>query len=214
MERRFTSTRAEIGNDDATRGEISGYASVTFNGKSETEYRIAADLVERISPGAFDDVLKNSPDVVGLFNHDPSNVLGRTSAGTLTVEADERGLKYSIKPGETQTGRDVAEMIKRGDVSGSSFAFQPGQITWSQEGETLVRQVETVTQLFDVGPVTYPAYNGSSVESRNDSPVDDLRAEGLAYLAAANASNAANQAAQRNATAVNVARQKLKILSE
>ena len=77
---------------------LEGYAAV-FN--SETDL---GPFREVIKPGAFTDVLTN--DVRALINHDPNLVLGRTSNGTLTLEQDERGLKYRVELGKQTYARD------------------------------------------------------------------------------------------------------------
>ena len=104
---------------------LEGYAAV-FN--SETDL---GHFREVIKPGAFDDVMTN--DVRALINHDPNLVLGRTTNGTLTLEQDERGLKYRVKLGGQQYAKDFYESVKRGDISQSSFAFTIDKQSWNEE---------------------------------------------------------------------------------
>lgn len=59
-----------------------------------------------------------------LYNHDPNYVLGRTSAGTLTLREDEKGLYFDVRAPDTQWGRDLYASVKRGDVNQCSFGFQ------------------------------------------------------------------------------------------
>lgn len=145
--------------------KIRGYASVFYDGSPETEYRFG-EFVERISPKAFDRALKERQAVVGLFNHDVNQVLGKTTSGTLTLSVDRRGLKYEIDPPDTQAGRDVVEMVSRGDLDGSSFSFHPTRQSWAdgESGEPDIRTVEDV-DLVDVSVVTFPAYSGATVEA-------------------------------------------------
>jgi len=133
---------------------IRGYAAL-FNSDSHD----LGGFVERIAPGAFDEVMKRGTDVVGLYNHEQMFLLGRESAGTLRLSVDERGLRYEIDPPESRA--DVVESIERGDVRGSSFAFRvkgAGE-KWSrmQDGRQL-REITSFDGLFDVGPVMRPAY--------------------------------------------------------
>ncbi|HII1671944.1 HK97 family phage prohead protease [Citrobacter cronae] len=127
---------------------------------------------EIIRPGAFDDVLAD--DVRGLFNHDANFVLGRTTAGTMTLTVDERGLNYDIIAPETPTIRDlVVAPMQRGDITQSSFAFRvaPGGDNWYEDDDgVIIREITKVGRLYDVSPVTYPAYQAadSSVRSLND----------------------------------------------
>jgi len=144
---------------------IEGYAAL-YN--SETDLGV---FRESISPGAFDDVLGD--DVRALINHDPSLILGRSSAGTLELTTDEHGLKYRVKLGEQQYAKDLYTSIKRGDISQSSFAFTIEEQTWSEDRST--RKVEKVAKLLDVSPVTYPAYKSATVAARKEEEPNEIR---------------------------------------
>jgi HK97 family phage prohead protease len=105
-----------------TEGEVrtlEGYAAVfgqeTVVRTPELAFR------EVIDPGAFADVLNT--DVRALFNHDPNQVLGRASNGSLMLSVDEKGLKYTITPPATTLGRDVLALVERGDISGRPVTF-------------------------------------------------------------------------------------------
>lgn len=155
-------------NDDGPH-EIRGYAAVFYDGTPGTEYRLWEDMVERIMPGAFDDVLAEKPDVRGLFNHDPDHLLGRTSAGTMSLSADDKGLAFRIVLGDTNIAQDVAKHIQRGDIDGSSFAFDvppDGERFTIGDDQVIVREVTKVKPLFDVSPVTFPAYEGTAAGFR------------------------------------------------
>lgn len=143
---------------------IIGYAA-TFNQRSKN----LGGFVEVIAPGAFDDVLED--DVRGLFNHDSNIVLGRTLSGTCKITVDNIGLRYEITPPETQTVRDlVLAPIQRGDINGSSFAFQiksDGE-SWDEDDDGVyVRTITKIARLKDVSPVTYPAYNDTDSAVRS-----------------------------------------------
>lgn len=152
---------------DGERPRIRGTAARFFDGSPETEFRIFDGLVERIMPGAFDRAIKERHDVVALFNHDDSKVLGRTTAGTLALSVRDDGLHYSITPGDSTPHRDVAEFIGRGEVRGSSFAFRvaAGGSTFTSEDGVDVREIRDV-DLLDVSPVTRPAYEGTDASLR------------------------------------------------
>ena len=123
-------------------------------------------FIEQIAPGAFRDAIPRS-DIRALFNHDASLILGRMKAGTLKVEEDERGLFYDVDLPDTTTARDLAESVRRGDVDGNSFSFVVEEDRWEKRGDQLLRTVVRVKELFDVGPVTYPAYAGTTVSARS-----------------------------------------------
>lgn len=120
----------------------------------------SGDSREIIKPGAFDDVLND--DVRGLFNHDPNFILGRSAAGTLSLSVDERGLRYDITAPDTQTIRDlVLAPMLRGDINQSSFAFRvarDGEHWYEDDEGVVIREISKFSRLFDVSPVTYPAY--------------------------------------------------------
>lgn len=141
--------------------KIVGHAAV-FNTISEN----LGWFREIIRPGAFDGVLEN--DVRALFNHDSNKVLGRTKSGTLTLEVDEKGLRYVINPPDTTIAKDLMKSIERGDINQSSFGFIVEKDEWEEQenGEDL-RIIHKVKRLFDVSPVTFPAYPDTDVAKRS-----------------------------------------------
>jgi uncharacterized protein len=145
---------------DAT---ITGYAAV-FNTPSED----LGGWTEMIDPSAFDSVLAANPDVRALWNHNDDHVLGRTTAGTLTLTVDSRGLSYVIAPPDTTLAKDLMVSMRRKDVTQSSFAFicKRDQWTDNQDG-TVTRRILEFDSLLDVSPVTYPAYTSASSHVRN-----------------------------------------------
>jgi len=124
---------------------------------------------ETVSPGAFDET--DMSDVRGLFNHDSNFVLGRTVSKTVRLKVTSRGLEYEIDLPDTQTIRDlVLSPIERGDVDQSSFGFiiGRGNDSWNEDDEgRLVRTIHRINELFDVSPVTFPAYRDTHVGARS-----------------------------------------------
>lgn len=114
---------------------------------------------ERILPGCLDAVMNNDLDCRCLFNHEPSQLLGRTLSKTLSLQIDKNGLAYDCMLPDTQLGRDIQILHSRGDLAGSSFAFRTAKDRWleSPDGE-LIREIVEIAALYDVGPATYPAY--------------------------------------------------------
>jgi HK97 family phage prohead protease len=128
-------------------------------------------------PGAFDRALKEKQDVRALFNHDDNQVLGRSKSGTLRMSVDSKGLKYEIDPPDTQLGRDLVTSIRRGDIDGSSFAFIVRGQKWNEttkDGVTTYLREITDCDLMDVSPVTYPAYEQTSVAVRTMFPDGEI----------------------------------------
>jgi HK97 family phage prohead protease len=143
---------------------IRGYGSVFWDPMDGgTQYQLYSDLLERVMPGAFDRALREGHDVRGLFNHDENCVLGRTASGTMKLSVDRRGLVYEIVPGDTSIARDVCAHLQRGDVSGSSFGFAITKQMFAMQDGMEIREIHDV-QLYDTGPVTWPAYQSSTAE--------------------------------------------------
>lgn len=148
---------------------VAGYAAV-FNKESE-DMGWFTEMREIILPGAFDEA--DMSDVRALFNHDPNMLLARTSSGTLSLSVDKNGLKYTFGIPDTTAGRDLKELMQRGDISQSSFGFTIAKQSWEEEkderGETIrvTRKIEKIGRLYDVSPVTYPAYPDTSVALRS-----------------------------------------------
>ncbi len=149
---------------------IRGYAAV-FNSLSQP----LGDFRERIAPGAFADALLQGADIRALWNHNPDYPLGRTKNGTLRLTEDHRGLAVEIDPPDTSWGRDAVAAIRRGDVDGMSFAFQVQEQELGKDAQGgKVRTLRKV-QLFEVSPVTFPAYPATEVGLRcvADGDMDD-----------------------------------------
>lgn len=153
--------------DQELRIEGEGDASPTLVGHAAVFNTLTEELwgfQERVAPGAFAESIKKD-DVRALFNHDPNLVLGRNTAGTLEMREDNKGLWIRNTLPNTETGREVAELVRRGDVSQMSFAFMTIDASWETKDEIEIRTLEKV-QLFDVSPVTYPAYPTTGVSLR------------------------------------------------
>lgn len=124
---------------------------------------------EIIRPGAFDAALSRS-DPRCLFNHDANLILGRMKPGTLRLRADARGLNMECDLPKTTAAADVEESIRRGDVDGQSFSFTTKTDRWTfhnEPGKPADRELIEIDELYDVGPVVYPAYPDSTVGMRS-----------------------------------------------
>lgn len=189
-------TRALAGVRREKRGEsgsvISGLSAVYYReGEPGTEFRLMSDVVERIRPGAFDRALKEAQDVRGLYNHDSAALLGRVSSGTCRLALNDRGLAYEIDVDEADPDHQrVCAKIDRGDVTGSSFAFLARAVSWQElrlddDRWLYVRWLEDV-DLYDVGPVTWPAYEattaGRSAELAPLTPPRESRTDAILQI--------------------------------
>lgn len=148
-----------ITNADGLR-KITGYAAV-FE-------KLSDDLGwfrEKIQPGAFAETI-GADDIRALWNHDSNFPLGRNKSGTLVLSEDDHGLKIEIDPPDTQWARDLMTSIDRGDVDQMSFGFQTLSDKWEMvEGEDIRTLIKV--RLFDVSPVTFPAYPDTEVGLRS-----------------------------------------------
>lgn len=164
IERRFF--RGELrAQGEGDERHIIGYAAV-FNSLSED----LGGWKEMIEPGAFANTIQVD-DVRGLYNHEPTMVLGRNKAGTLILVEDEIGLRYEIIPPDTSYSRDLMVSIDRGDVNQSSFGFNvpKGGDDWIDptDSQPFPIRILREVKLFDVSPVTFPAYPVTSVAVRD-----------------------------------------------
>lgn len=159
IERRYVPSEVRVEELDGTP-HIRGYAAV-FNEWSED----LGWFREMIQPGAFSKTLGEA-DVRALWNHNADYVLGRNKAGTLKLFEDEQGLGYDVEPPDTQWARDLLVSIQRGDVTQSSFGFAVVRDKWQEDEDGLIERELIELRLYDVSPVTFPAYPQTSAEAR------------------------------------------------
>lgn len=173
IEVRATNSTPVVSQDSRT---VEGYA-VVFNSQSED-----LGFYETINPAAItEDVLKRS-DVFCLFNHDQDKVLARSKYGTgsLQLQLDEQGLKYTFTAPNTDLGDEILEYLRRGDIDSSSFAFtvstDEGSEVWTTGTDgRQYREILKIDSLHDVSPVWTPAYSSTSVSQRTLDKLNQLR---------------------------------------
>ena len=158
------STRSD---EETQTRTISGYAAV-FNSPT----RLWEDLDEVIAPGAFSRAISSS-DVRCLFNHDWSNVLGRTKSGTLRLSEDERGLKFEVDLPDTTVARDLIKSMERGDINQCSFGFIPTEETWDYNSTPMLRTIHEV-ELYEVSIVPLPAYEDTEAALRSKEDLEKV----------------------------------------
>jgi HK97 family phage prohead protease len=151
---------------DGMPKEIGGIAAVV-NSVTDLGY-----FEEVITPGAFDYALSREYDIRCLFNHEAELILGRTKADTCNVFVNADGnLEYTWIPDyENPTHMSVVRSIMRGDITQSSFAFTIKEQTWADSnkyGTMGKRTITMIDELFDVSPVTYPAYSETEADARS-----------------------------------------------
>jgi hypothetical protein len=151
MEHRFITSKLEVRSEEE-RSILTGYAAV-FNSPSLD----LGGFTEYIRKGAFTKTLKNAHQKA-LFNHNSDFVLGSTKSGTLKLWEDEKGLKFELELPNTQTGRDLAESVRRGDIDGNSFGFNISKEEWDETDPKEVKRFLDEVNLFEISPTPFPAY--------------------------------------------------------
>lgn len=145
---------------------IEGYALLF-----EHESKLLYDFTEVIRSGAISQETVNKCDVVALFDHDRSRgILARSTngSGSLKLTVDEKGLRYEFEAPNTALGNEMLELLKRGDLRESSFAFTCKEDTWVKADEgTYKRYINEIEAIYDVSIVITPAYSGTDVKCRS-----------------------------------------------
>jgi HK97 family phage prohead protease len=175
---RSVELRSEIAGNTLT-----GYAAV-FG-----QYADFGSYLETLATTAFSAVLADpATDVRSYYQHDSSRLLGRQGSGTLRISTDTTGLHFELDIPDTTDGRDLRELVSRGDLTGMSFGFVAGQEEWGSvpDGREL-RTHASVARLIEVSPVSRPAYAGTSVQLRNFADITTPAIDGRSQLIRARA---------------------------
>ncbi len=170
IERRYAPSQVEV-RQAGGASKIFGYA-VPWDSLSVPLPFVGGQGHERFMKGAFSRALARPDlDVVALRDHDSRRLLGRTPK-TLRIHEDNHGLAYEIDPPDTEEGRSIIELIRRGDIRGSSFTFtlderEPGWGEYETRDGERIRTIRNISQLVDVSPVIFPAYPATEVTARS-----------------------------------------------
>jgi Escherichia/Staphylococcus phage prohead protease len=145
---------------EGMRQKLVGHA-IVFNTLSEP----LMFFREQIAPEAVDRTLNEQIDMRALIDHEPAKLMGRLTAGTLRVKKDAHGLLVEIDPPDTTYSRDALESVRRGDLTGMSFAFRtmPGGDQWDESTDPPTRTVLDM-RISEVSIVTFPAYPATDVD--------------------------------------------------
>ena len=140
--------------------KIVGYP-IVYNKASED-----MGFTEYIAPGAATEALKSS-DIRGLKNHNPDLIFARKGVNLELVE-DKDGVRYEATPINTRNFEDVAAEVEAGLLTGQSFGFKIEDDEWKDlDTDHPTRTITKLSKIFDVGPVTYPAYTDTTVALRS-----------------------------------------------
>lgn len=153
-----------ISNGEENRN-IEGYAAL-YSSRSVN----LGGFTEEITPGAFDGVIEKSVTLALIDHNQSRGILAKNSKGkgSLTLEADEKGLHFRFSAPETELGNELIEYLKRGDITQCSFAFSVADEHWEKTGEDeYVRHIDKIDRLYDVSAVFNPAYPETSIAMRS-----------------------------------------------
>lgn len=173
FERRYTAGKVEL----RTRNEkptIGGYAA-----KFERASQNLGGFIEVVNRSFFNKSRGDGwPDVLARYNHDDNMLLGTTASGTLRLEVDDQGLLYDVEPPASRS--DIIELVERGDVHKSSFAFRVFEDDWTMSDQGFPQRSLLSGQLIDVAPVNTPAYLDTSAGLRSlaekfDADLEEVR---------------------------------------
>lgn len=164
--------------EDSESRKVEGYA-IVFNSESED-----LGFIETIEPSAITDEVIAKSDVFALMNHDNNRGIlarSRKGKGSLSLTIDERGLKYSFEAPRTALGNELLEMLRRGDITSSSFAFTVAEHgdTWEKRDGRYYRTIKKIDRLFDVSPVYNPAYSETTVACRSFNDILKIESDNL-----------------------------------
>lgn len=148
----------DLTGDESTAaiGQVTGYACV-FNQPSEN-----MGFIEYCDPGMFDGV--DMSNVLALYSHKLTNILGRVSSGTLVLDVNDKGLCFTLDIPDTTLGHDVYENIKNGNLQGCSFGFTIADDNWQQGNDgTPIHTILQIGELTEISITPLPAYSETSV---------------------------------------------------
>lgn len=168
MEKRIVEGALEVRAAEDQPLQLVGYAAV-FNTLSQVIWGFR----EQIAPGAFAASIEDGDDVRALWNHDSAFVLGRTKAGTLALTEDAHGLRVEITPPETPLVQSFVASVQRGDVSQMSFGFRVLEDEWDEDDEGQEIRTLKKVKLYEVSPVTFPAYTATEITARSEELLGD-----------------------------------------
>lgn len=148
--------------------------AITYDDKTKLFSMDGNDYFEIIERGALKET--DVSDVFLKYNHsDNFMVLARTRNKTLSIEDREDGVYIRASLANTSEGKDLYELIKRGDVDKMSFAFTEKDGLFDEETRTWT--VKNITKLYDVAAVTVPAYENTNIYAVRMNELENRKSE-------------------------------------
>jgi len=150
--------------DFELRAEGDGMTFIGYAAKFNSPSEDLGGFIETIEPGAFRKSLRSRNDVKLLVNHDTGRVLASTRAGTMKLYEDEVGLRVEASLPNTTDGRDMAELLRRGDLNKMSFGFSVMKDSWNSD---MTQRTLKSVKLFETSIVSFPAYAATEAMVRS-----------------------------------------------
>ena len=173
MEKR--TVNLEIRSTNVEERKLEGYAAVFNENYTLLRDRDGKEFYERVMPGAFKDTIKErTDDICMLINHDWNKVVGRSNSN-LTLEEDEKGLRFELTIPNTTDGNDLLENVKIGLIRGCSFGFniKDEETRWDEK-RNFYRDI-TKVELFEITATPIPAYADTEISARSDLSLKDIK---------------------------------------
>lgn len=161
---------------EVTEGEgsgrtIEGYA-IVFGVESRMLVDYWDDYREIIEPGAITEEELAQMDIKMTMWHNREKLLARSNkgVGTLRLSVDDIGVKYEFEAPNTSDGNNALELVKRGDMGGSSFTYwsdESSAVSYTKnEEDILIRHVKKINMVYEMTIASDPAYTQTSVTAR------------------------------------------------
>lgn len=175
MSKEIRTVNLELRSLNKDERKIEGYAAVFSDEYTLIRDKWGEKFYERVMPGAFKDTIKDrSDDIAMLINHDWNKIVGRVNSN-LTLEEDEKGLRFELIVPNTTDGNDLLENVKNGLIRGCSFGFNiKNEITRWDEKYNFYRDI-TEVELFEITATPIPAYADTEIAARSDISLRDIK---------------------------------------
>lgn len=159
-----------IGTPTIAGRTISGYA-IVFNSQSQImiDYKESRSFREVIKPDAINDATLMKSDIKMLLEHNREHLLARSKQGkgTLSYGINSKGVYYSFNAPNTNQGNTAVELLKRGDLSGSSISFNVSKDSWTKQGNLWIRTILNIDRVSNFSLTADLEYSETTAEVRS-----------------------------------------------
>ena len=156
--------------------KVSGILNIPNAQSAPLTGKDGSAFIETIQPQAFTQAITNAPQIDLLAMHDPSLLLASTDNDSLNLTQNGDGnIQIDATLANTQPAKDTYAMIQNGLMGGLSFGMYVNNCTWgvADDGVTPLRTI-TDLDIFEVSIVRHPAYESTTIETRNISGTKNI----------------------------------------